>query len=303
MPDAPAADWPIDVHVAARLVAHQHPEFAGAVRLVGNGWDNVVFRLGDAHALRMPRRRLAVPLIEFEQRWLPELAESLPLPIPAPVAVGVPGDGFPFPWSIVPWFGGTAVWSTEPADRVPLARPLARFVAALRRPAPADAPFNPVRAVPLGDRDEVVRARIARAGAPELLELWADGVAAPVWDGAPQWVHGDLHGGNLVAVREDDGALRLEAVIDWGDLSAGDPAGDLTCAWTIFDADGRAEFFDELERFGALDPHLRRRGRAWAAGVTSSMLAETSGEGDVARMGRFALEQLRAERSSSPARA
>ena len=48
MTDAPAPDFHVDEALAARLVAAQHPDLAGPVRLVANGWDNAVFRLGDA---------------------------------------------------------------------------------------------------------------------------------------------------------------------------------------------------------------------------------------------------------------
>jgi aminoglycoside phosphotransferase (APT) family kinase protein len=47
--------------------------------------------------VRLPRRQAAVPLIESEQRWLPELAPRLPLAIPTPVRVGRPSERFPWP--------------------------------------------------------------------------------------------------------------------------------------------------------------------------------------------------------------
>src|SRR6185369_15012339 len=102
--DMPAAEVAVDAALVRALLADQHPDLARlAVVEVANGWDNVVFRLGDALSVRMPRRLLGAELIAHEQRWLPALAASLPLPIPAPVRIGAPGRGYPWSWSVCPW--------------------------------------------------------------------------------------------------------------------------------------------------------------------------------------------------------
>ena len=44
------------------------------------------------------------------------------------------------------------------------------------------------------------------------------------------------------------------------ETSIGDPAADLTVAWSLLDTEGRAKFFDLL----APDPDTFLRGRAWA---------------------------------------
>jgi aminoglycoside phosphotransferase (APT) family kinase protein len=46
----------------------------------------------------------------------------------------------------------------------------------------------------------------------------------------PCLVHGDLHPGNII-VRQSS----IHAIIDWGDLTAGDPASDLACLWMLFE--------------------------------------------------------------------
>ena len=46
------------------------------------GWDNVIYRLGDELTVRLPRRTMAAELVEHEQRWLPDLAPRLPAPDP-----------------------------------------------------------------------------------------------------------------------------------------------------------------------------------------------------------------------------
>ena len=112
---------------------------------VGEGWDNKLFRLGDALAVRLPRRAASAALIEHEQRWLPRLSAGLPLPVPVPLRVGRPGCGFPWSWSVVPWFAGESALVAPPPDPALMADALARFLRALHQPAPDDAPQNPWR--------------------------------------------------------------------------------------------------------------------------------------------------------------
>jgi aminoglycoside phosphotransferase (APT) family kinase protein len=70
----PTADVVIDAALVRRLLAEQHPELA-RLPLTDPvvGWDNVTYRLGPDLAVRLPRRLASAPLVESEQRWLPEL--------------------------------------------------------------------------------------------------------------------------------------------------------------------------------------------------------------------------------------
>ena len=96
---------------------------------------------------------------------------------------------------------------------------------------------------------------------------WTTGSRPSPWTDAPVWIHGDLHPGNLMT---HGGALA--GIIDFGDVTAGDPAYDLAIAWLAFDGPGpRAQFIaasasaDDADH---LDPRpgVGRRGRAHAAG-------------------------------------
>ena len=69
------------------------------------------------------------------------------------------------------------------------------------------------------------------------------------------WVHGDVTGSNLLIV---DG--RLHAVIDFGCVAVGDPACDLTIAWTLFAGNSRRTFRHHLQ----LDDATWARARGWA---------------------------------------
>jgi aminoglycoside phosphotransferase (APT) family kinase protein len=252
----PPAEVTLTIDDVDRLIATQHPSLRGPLELVAHGWDNDLFRLGERLAVRLPRRQLAAPLIENEQRWLPMIAERMPIPIPAPVAVGVPTATYPWSWSIVPWFEGRAAMQSDAASRDAIAERLADALLALHTPAPDDAPANSYRGVPLAERDPVVRERLASH--PALLSVWNDALGEPAWDGPKLWLHGDVHPGNVLV---DDG--RMSALIDFGDLTSGDPANDLSAAWLFFTAAGRARFRARLgDRY---DDATWRRSRGWAA--------------------------------------
>ena len=95
------------------------------------------------------------------------------------------------------------------------------------------------------------------------------------WDKPPVWVHGDISQGNLL-VRNG----QLCAVIDFGQLTVGDPACDLAITWTFFQGESRKIF----RTFLALDANTWARGRAWtlwkalviAAGITGGNAIEAT---------------------------
>lgn len=290
MAPMPAAEVDVDEALVRHLLSEQHPDLAALpLRLVANGWDNVLWRLGADLAVRVPRRRQAAVLVEHEQRWLPELAPRLPVPVPAPVRTGRPTAGYPWHWSVVPWLTATPAAHVPAAAREPAAELLARFVVALHRPAPPDAPLNPVRGVPLVTRDAAVRERLAGGAVPEpgrLETLWGELVSTPPWEGPPSWIHGDLHPANLLL--DDDGGLA--AVIDFGDMAAGDTATDLATAWLTLEPGGRRRFVAALA--GRYDEATWRRGRGWALCMATAMVAHSDDAPVLAAVGREALRQV-----------
>jgi aminoglycoside phosphotransferase (APT) family kinase protein len=266
----PAAEVVVDEPLVRSLLADQHPDLAERrLRVVANGWDNVVVRLGDDLAVRLPRRAAAARLVEHEQRWLPEIARRVAhvAPVPEPVRLGRPALGYPWSWSVVRWLPGDVVGDRAAGPAV--ARALAAFVGLLHVPAPADAPVNPFRGVPLATRSAAVLDRLATADVPrarELAALWRTAAAAPTHTGPPVWVHGDLHPFNVLVERAPGGD-RLSAVVDFGDVTAGDPAVDLATAWVTFDREGRRTF----RVLVAADDATWTRARGWAVSIASAL--------------------------------
>lgn len=289
----PGAEVDIDEALIRRLLREQHDDLAALpLRIVANGWDNTLARLGEDLVVRLPRRAAAAELIEHEQRWLPRLAEHLPLPVPAPRRCGVPGAGYPWAWSICPWFDGSNAAVSPPRDPMATAALLGRFLAALHTEAPADAPANPYRGVPLRRRQALVERYLARLGssvdARAVLRLWNAACALNPHDGPPLWLHGDLHPANIV-VRDSE----VAAVVDFGDLTGGDPATDISIAWMLLPPEARPAFRAAL---GGVDDVTWRRAAGNGLAHALACLASSADNAPMAAVGRRTLDALLADR-------
>lgn len=254
----------ITVDLVVCLIREQFPQWAGLeIRPVElDGSDNSTFRLGDEMSVRVPSDERYVPQLEKERRWLPFLGRHLPLPIPRPLAEGLPGCGFPRPWSVYGWVDGDPAAVVEIRDLDRLAEDLAGFLSALHRVptegGPVAGPHSFDRGGPVSVWDEATRdaidrldGRIDTSGA---VEVWDDALASP-WSAPEVWVHGDMTASNFL-VRND----RLCGVIDFGCCAIGDPACDLTAAWTLFDGSSRERFVEIVE----VDPATWTRAKGWA---------------------------------------
>jgi aminoglycoside phosphotransferase (APT) family kinase protein len=146
--------------------------------------------------------------------------------------------------------------------------------------------------------------------------LWRDALDAEPWDGPALWLHGDLHPFNIVLsadqarVGAPDRArehsadrasadvsghapVTLRAVVDFGDMTAGDPACDLATAWLTFDALGRAHFRDRVTAACGTDDATWRRARGWALGMATSLRANSDDNPPFAALGETVLKEIR----------
>jgi aminoglycoside phosphotransferase (APT) family kinase protein len=287
----PAAEVDIDEALVRALLLEQHPDLAAlSLTHVGEGWDNAVFRLGENLAVRLPRRAATAPMIEHEQRWLPQLAPRLPLPVPTPVRMGRPGAGFPWSWSVVRWVRGTNAATDPIRDPQAVAATLGRFLRALHQPAPEEAPRSPHRSIPLDARTSRLHEHLDQLGdtvnRERVLRLWDRLVVTPRWPGPPTWIHGDLHPANLVLV--DD---QLAAVIDFGDITCGDPATDLSVMWMLLPPEHRETLFTAAgrNRSNPSDEQMWRRARGWALAIGVAVVALGRDGNTLTDLGRKAI--------------
>src|SRR6516164_7661202 len=186
----PAAEVDVSAGLVRRLLAGQHPDLAGQpVEFLANGWDNVMFRVGEELVARLPRRTLGAQILAHEQRWLPLLAPRLPLPVPYPERIGHPAHGYPWTWSIVPYLPGEPAATAAGLDLPAAAGAVAGFLGALHVPAPADAPANPFRGVPLRERAPNFAINLdtlaGQVDRDAVLGVWEDALAARAFAGSP----------------------------------------------------------------------------------------------------------------------
>ena len=212
-------------------------------------------------SVRLPSALHYAAHVEVEYLWLPRLAPQLPLPIPLPLEMGSPTSDFPWPWMINRWLVGEPAAVDRIDDLEHFAEDLADFLNALRsvdsNNAPSPGPDNFYRGGNLSVYDAETRACIRELAdildANAVTAAWEAGLTAG-WEGIPQWIHGDVAVGNLLVSRG-----RLSAVIDFGQLAAGDPSCDVTIAWTLFSETSRKAFRKML----SVDEATWARGRSW----------------------------------------
>lgn len=269
----------IDTSLVHELICSQFPQWAKLpIKPVPtSGWDNRTFRLGEDMLIRIPSAEEYAIQVEKEQFWLPKLAASLPLSIPTPLQLGKPSHLYPWQWSIYNWLEGDTAASKPIADPRAFAVNLAEFIRALQQidtqggPLPGE--HNFYRGGPLSTYDLETRRAIeileGKIDTTTALQAWETALDSH-WKQPNVWIHGDVSIGNLL-VRKG----QLGAVIDFGMIGIGDPACDLTIAWTFFSGESREAFRKTLQ----LDDETWARGRAWAlwkALIVSAGLVETN---------------------------
>jgi aminoglycoside phosphotransferase (APT) family kinase protein len=225
-----------------------------------------------------------------EQRWLPSIAPRLPWPVPTPIWTGRPHGSYPWPWSITRWFDGQPMHTVPAPERLAYAGPLGYFLARVHFPAPGDAPRNPYRGIPLPQRDDLLASQLDVLDGAQLRavrRLWPALAASPPWCGPPLWLHGDPHPGNVV-VRRD----QLVAMIDFGDLTAGDPATDLALGWLGLEARGRRLLADTYAGAGYLHRDTWARARGWALCLSVALIAHSDDNPALATIGQHGLHQV-----------
>ncbi len=167
----------------------------------------------------------------------------------------------------------------------PWTRSRRRNVGALSSRAPSaravDAPRNPWRGVPLDARTAALHKHLQQLDGvmdrAAVLSLWDRALRHRRGPDPPLSLHGDLHPGNLLV---SDG--HLSGVIDFGDLTCGDPATDLSVLWML-PRSTRSRF----EAWTGEDPDaLKTRARGWALALSLAYLAHSRDDVAMASLGR-----------------
>jgi aminoglycoside phosphotransferase (APT) family kinase protein len=157
--------------------------------------------------------------------------------------------------------------------------------------APADAPKNPSRGVPLQHRAKSVDERMDHLAQKTSL---INPIVRKAWESALQaspaelatWIHGDLHPQNVLV---KDG--ELSGVIDWADIAAGDSATDLATVWMLLPTVAARE--SAIEEYGSVPAATWSRALGWAINL-GSLLLETGLAEDSrhAKIGELTLQRI-----------
>lgn len=256
----PEPDIEIKKELAIQLIHDQFPEFSKLdISFLSNGYDNANFQLSDSHLIRLPRRSVGAKLIVNEIEWLPKLQDQLPIKLPVPVKIGSSTTNYPWLWTIVPFFRGTSVLGDSLKE--PEIKRLTAFLKKLHQIDSDHAPENPFRSVSLSKRSPDVNKRIEKLETngfqipDQIKQLWESAINESI-DLKHCLIHGDLHPDNIIVNNK-----KIEAIIDWGDITKGDPATDLASFWMLIEnPDLRATAFTE---YGASEATVNRS-KGWA---------------------------------------
>jgi aminoglycoside phosphotransferase (APT) family kinase protein len=270
------AERVINQGLGERLVRMHWPQMQGApVRLLTEGWDNAIFRVGDDHVLRVPRRRLAIDLVRTEMQLLPLVSQRIPVAVPHPELVVDRDRDIGWPLLGCRFLPGCTADQAVPAAGSGAV--LGACLARLHAIPPAEAAFLPpdrLRRMDLPYRLQQLDTMLADACAAGRIADRApwqtiidDARALNAADAVPTCVvHGDLHIRNLLV----DAAGLPTGILDWGDAHRGDPALDLSIAVGWLDAQERSAF---VAAYGSVDAAAWIRARLRAALTALWLLA------------------------------
>ncbi len=280
--------------LAQRLILAQFPQLAPATAtLLGEGWDNAAFLVNGAYVFRFPRREIAAQLIAHECGVLPLAAPQLPLAVPVPALRGQPSPQYPWRFAGYPQLPGVPLSEKRPSDEEyrRLAAPLGEFLRALHALDCAPLREAGLPSDTLGRLDRArmlpkMRARLETLQSAGFLDETRRMLAlvervAPGQGGMSRaLVHGDLYARHILV---DERFVPI-AIIDWGDVHFGDPAVDLSIAFSILAPPMRERFF---EAYGGVDEATIEAAR-FRAGYHATMVAHYGyriGDGDLLYIG------------------
>jgi aminoglycoside phosphotransferase (APT) family kinase protein len=250
-----AADFVINEALAKDLVKSQFGIVIHKTKLLGEGFDNIVFLFNDHLVFRFPRRHEALRLIELELRVLPAIASCLPIKIPKPKYLGQPTESYNSVFYGHELLAGTSgcqvELSLENYRRV--AHDLGEFLSLLHALKPKDLALDSTKLEVLHDRTdraqmlawlneryEVVEKKYNLFCYKNLItSIITRSMDYKAKQQAPVLVHGDLYHRHLLFNRHN----KLAGVIDWGDSCLSDRVVDFVTVFQFFVPQARDDFF------------------------------------------------------------
>lgn len=240
----------VSTELATQLIQSQFPSIQlKEIRYLGEGWDNKVFSVNGIYVFRFPRRELGVTLMTHEIRVMPLLEKYIHLPIAHPRFIGHPTDDFPHPFAGYDYLEGEALADLDFAilPETDVLQQLAYFLKDLHAIIPSEIPTEISEDISRMDYEPRVPAitdgitQLEKAGHVVDKERIMDLVkaCASVFPAENTCiVHGDLHPRHIL-IRDN----KLAGIIDWGDMSFGCKAMDLSILYTLYPREYHAAFW------------------------------------------------------------
>ena len=250
--------WKADIVVSEGLVRNllrvQFPALVlKEISCIGEGWDNCAFLVNQTLIFRFPRRKIAVELIEQENKLLKHLQSYFELQIPNPIFTGRLSEEYPYHFHGYPLIKGV---SAEEAlltsqQRFASLQPLALFLKKLHSIDEKQALAMGARPHP-GKTMATFQNRVKQLVVlgysidEKQIQQEVKAIEEIKLSNFKCLVHGDLYCRHLIF---NEG--QLTGIIDWGDVGINSPAMDLAVIWTFYPKAYHPLF---LKIYGAVDP-------------------------------------------------
>jgi len=258
--------WHADIQITEELVKNclqdQFPSLTPIEKIecIGEGWDNKVFLVNKKIIFRFPRRKIAVELIERENKVLKNLQSILSIEIPNPKYIGQPTSHYSYSFHGYKMIKGTSGCHAQlnDQDRITSLAPLSIFLKQLHS-------INENQALAMGakpqvyDRTEVnkvvetLNERVEKIVTRKLCSINKDyfkdemRIAQTIELPSEKClVHGDLYCRHLMFNKG-----QLTGIIDWGDVGINNRSVDLSVIWSFYPNSCHKKF---LETYGPVDP-------------------------------------------------
>lgn len=230
----------IDEDKARLLIASQFQLTIQTIRLLDEGWDNLVYLINDTLIFRFPRRDFGVSCMENEIVLLPYLAKQVSFPLSAPLYIGHSSSSYPYPFAGYKMIQGQPLCEASDAlihDRT-FAIILATWLKELHSiPATEDYAslikgdqtwrLNlPHRISRCNENLSRYESYFSEAGFNKslLLDVIATLPKLNLTDTRKSYLHGDLYSRHIIV---NPSTLLPSGLIDWGDTHIGNPGIDL----------------------------------------------------------------------------
>jgi len=304
-PNPWSAEFVIDPSLAKKLIDDQFPELRPAtLELIGEGWDNFVFRVNSEFVFRFPRRKLGADLIQNEAILLPKIQPRLPIAIPQVLFHGQSTDEFQWSFLGYRYLPGTTACRANLTneERNQIAPVLGIFLSTLHQISEPEALSLGAIQDAIGQLDLQKRIPATLEYLEKVRELGLFQNLEPLHAVVEQTrnltdrqtssrlktlLHGDLYIRHLMV----DSNRKLSGVIDWGDIHVGDPALDLQIVFFVLPKEAHPLFF---KGYGPISEEtwLLARFRALYSSLVSTVYAHSIGDLDLFREGRIGLTHL-----------